>query len=328
VVDLWGGWADTGRRRPWTEDTLVDIFSVGKALVALVVLILVEEGRIDLGDPLSRHWPEFGAAGKEGITLRQLLSHQAGLPGVRRDLPPGALYDWGAMTSALAAEAPWWEPGSAHGYHVNTLGFLAGELVRRVTGQTFGAAFADRVARPLGVDLHFGTGPGDDDRTADFLFPPDHGIRLRPVYGNPPGISGLGTVNSRAWRAAQHPSTNGHGNARGLARVFGALATGGTLGPLRLLGADTLAGATTEVVSGPDLVLGRPSRFGIGFQLSQPERPLGPNPGAFGHFGAGGSLGFADPEAGIGFGYTMNRYGHLWQDPRNRALIDALYASL
>jgi CubicO group peptidase (beta-lactamase class C family) len=334
VVDLWGGSADR-QGRPWSRDTLVDVFSVGKAMVALSLLVLIDRRRLDFHDPVARHWPEFGAAGKGAITVAQLLSHQAGLPGLRQLLGAGAVYDWERMTGALAAESPWWDPGTAHGYHVNTLGFLGGELVRRVSGTSFARFFATEVAGPLGADAHFGLGPQDDRRVADFLFPgaaalppPDPGNDWSLVYNNPPGASGFGTVNSRAWRGAVHPSTNCHSNARAVARVFALLAAGGGLGGVRLLCRSVMAGATTELAVGPDRILDRTSRFGFGFQLTQPERPIGPGPVSFGHFGAGGSLGMADPAAGLAFAYTMNRFGHRWQDPRNQSLLAATYACL
>ena len=160
VVDIWAGWADEARTRPWERDTLVDVFSIGKAMAALCVLILVERGRVELDAPVAAYWPEFSAAGKDEVTVRTLLSHRAGLPAVRRSLPDEAPYDWALMTTALADEQPWWEPGTAHGYHVNTFGFLAGEIVRRVSGQTIGAFFRREVAGPLEADFHFGLGPG------------------------------------------------------------------------------------------------------------------------------------------------------------------------
>jgi CubicO group peptidase (beta-lactamase class C family) len=338
VVDLWTGWQDSARTRPWRRDTLVDVFSVGKAMAAVCLLILVQRGQIDLDAPVARHWPEFAAAGKDGITVRMLLSHQAGLPAIHAPLPDEALYDWTWMVSALADTEPWWPPGHGHGYHVNTFGFLVGELVRRVGGCDIGEFFRTTVAGPLGADFHFGLDAGNDHRTAEFLFgddlnpattvtPPGDASRLlmlKHAYFNPAGVSGIGTVNTRAWRAALIPSANGHGTARAVAGIYAALIAGDA----PILRPDILDEARTECVSGPDLVLGRPSRFGLGFQLTQPERPIGPNPNAFGHFGAGGSLGFADPDAGIAFGYVMNRAGPRWQSPRTRALLDALYACL
>ena len=333
VVDLWGGVAGPDGR-PWEGDTLVDVFSVGKAMVALALLVLVERDQLSFGDRVARHWPEFAAAGKDALTVAQLMSHQAGLPGVRRPLPDDAMYDWGRMTRALAAEAPWWDPGTAHGYHVNTLGFLGGELVRRVSGVPFDRFFAEEVAGPAGADFHFGLAPSVRARAADFEFPAvgaDWATRYRggagdlaSVYANPPGISGIGTVNTSAWRAAVHPSTNGHANARAVARIYALVADGRA----RLVGPDTMQSAISELCVGADRVLGRSSRFGFGFQLTQPERPLGPGPSAFGHFGAGGSLGMADPDATLAFGYAMNRFGHRWQDPRNQALVAAAFSCL
>jgi CubicO group peptidase (beta-lactamase class C family) len=340
VVDLWGGWADHARRRPWRRDTLVDFFSVGKGLSAVCALQLVERGLVDLDAPVARYWPEFAAAGKEHITLRHVLSHQAGLPSLRDPLPDGAMLEWDVMTRALERQAPWWPPGEAHGYHVNTFGYLVGEVVRRVTGTTLGSCLRTEVARPLGADVHIGLPVSEHGRVAEFLWSPktprapaaaipsDDVLMRWNTYWNPPGISGAGWVNTAAWRSAQMPSTNGHGTARGVARVYAALARDGAIDGARIVAAPVLRAAVAEHSCGPDRVLERPSRFGLGFQLTQPERPLGPNPGAFGHFGAGGSLGFCDPEADVAFGYVMNDMGPRFQNPRNRALIDALYACL
>jgi CubicO group peptidase (beta-lactamase class C family) len=335
VVDLWGGRADP-RGRLWERDTIVDVFSVGKAMVALALLVLVERRQLDIDDPVALHWPEFAAEGKGAVTVAQLMSHQAGLPGIRHPLTPGAMYDWDLMTGALAKETPWWEPGTALGYHVNTLGFLGGELVRRVSGEPFNQFFTNEVARPLGADFTFGLGPAEDARVADFQFPESASFPTVQqdsddatfVYANPPGASGIGLVNSRAWRAAVHPSSNGHSNARAIARIYGLLAAGGSLDDVRLLGSTTLDAATAELSLGHDRILERRSRFGFGFELTMPERPLGPGPASFGHYGAGGSLGMADPDAGLAFGYCMNRFGLRWQDPRNKALVNAAYACL
>jgi CubicO group peptidase (beta-lactamase class C family) len=334
---------DEDRRCPWQRDTLVNVFSVGKAMASLCLHLLVERGRIDLEQPVARYWPEFAAGGKAGITVRMLLGHRAGLPAIRRLLPDDAMYDWGLMAAALAAEEPWWEPGRQHGYHVNTFGFLVGELVRRVSGVSIGSFFRREIAGPLAADFHFGIGPEHDGRIADYVFSEeilasqprspgevDEERRrlLRCVYFNPPGLSGLGTVNTRAWRTAEMPSTNGHANARALARFYSALACGGAIDGIRLLQGETLDAAIAEVSAGTDFVLRRPSRFGLGFQLTQPESPFGPNGRSFGHFGAGGSLGFADPDARLAFGYTMNRAGPRFRNPRVRALLEAVYASL
>jgi len=337
VADLWGGWRDGTRTQPWQRDTLVNFFSVSKALCTIVALRLVERGAVALDAPVALVWPRFAQAGKSAITLRQILSHRAGLPAIGETLPEGAALDWTRMTEALAHQEPWWEPGAAHGYHVNTFGFLVGEIVRRVTGRTIGTVLREDIAGPLGADIHIGLAAREHHRVAEFLWPkapatagmPTEDERMRfNAYWNPPGISGGGWVNRPEWRLAEVPSTNGHGTARGVARVYAALAAGGTLDGVRILASETLDEATVEHSCGHDLINLRPSRFGLGFQLTQPERPLGPNPGAFGHFGAGGSLGFCDPQAGVAFGYVSNDMGPRWQNPRNKALLDAIYGSL
>ncbi len=340
VADRWGGWADTDGRSPWRPDTLVNIFSVGKGLLALLAARLAGDGRLDPGARVCQYWPEFAAAGKEPIALSELLAHQAGLPAVRQRLPAGAMLDWKLMTAALAGQAPWWEPGTAHGYHVNTFGFLVGEVLRRASGRSVGQLLRAEVAGPLGADVHIGLPPGEHYRVADFGWPAppppeddrpdlsDDLLMKHNAYFNPGGLSGAGVVNTPAWREAEVPSANGHGTARGVARVYAALAAGGTLDGVRVVTAAALADAVAERVYGPDLILDRPTRFGLGFQLSQPERPIGRGSGAFGHFGAGGSVGFCDPEAGVAFGYVTGQMGPRWQNPRNRALIDALYGCL
>jgi CubicO group peptidase (beta-lactamase class C family) len=337
VVDLWGGWRDAARDEPWREDTLVNFFSVSKALCTVCALRLVEQGRLKLDAPVARVWPQFASAGKDAITLRHILSHQAGLPALRESLPEGAMLDWQTMTDALARTEPWWAPGAAHGYHVNTFGFLVGELVRRASGRTIGTMLREDIAQPLGADLHIGLPASEHGRVAEFLWPATSATQTMPAeqdamrrnaYWNPPGFSGGGYVNTPTWRMAEIPSTNGHGNARGVARFYAALANGGEIDGVHILSSDMLEAATSEQSSGFDLINQRPSRFGLGFQLTQPERPLGPNPRAFGHFGAGGSLGFCDPDAGMAFGYVTNDMGPRWQNPRNRALIEAVYAAL
>jgi len=337
VVELWCGWADADRSRAWRQDTVVNVFSVGKAVAALCVLMLVSRGSLELDEPVSRRWPEFAAAGKESITVREVLSHQAGLAAIARELPDGSLYDWAAVTDALAEQEPWWTPGAGHGYHVHTFGFLAGEIVRRAAGERIGSFLRREVADALSIEMSFGLGRSDRPRRAEYVFDFEHvtradrgeravvDMRLRErAYLNPPGATGIGTVNTAAWQDAELPSANLHAGALGIARVYDALLGDAPL----LVDREVLLRATAEAACGEDLVLGRPSRFGLGFQLTQPERPLGPNPSSFGHFGTGGSLGFADPEAHVAFAYVMNRGGPQWQDPRNRALIDAVYEAL
>lgn len=337
VVDLWGGWSDLAREVPWGRDTILNVFSVSKALCAIAVMRLVDQGLLDLDRAVGDYWPEFEQGGKGDVTVRQLMSHQAGLPAIRKPLPEAAALEWDVITGALAEQEPWWKPGSAHGYHVNTFGFLAGELVRRVSGRTIGTLVREDVAEPLGADIHIGLPRAEHYRVSDFRWPgnpvkpaidTDNALMRWNTYWNPKGFSGFHWVNTARWREAEVPSTNGHGNARGIARVYAALADGGTIDGVRILSGEALVQATTEQVNGPDIINQRPSRFGIGFQLTQPDRPLGPHSGAFGHFGAGGSLGFCDPEARIAFGYVTNDMGPRWQSPRNRALIEAVYDSL
>jgi CubicO group peptidase (beta-lactamase class C family) len=343
VVDLWGGFADRERTRPWNEDTLVNVFSVGKAIVTLALLMLVDRGLVDLDSPVARYWPEFAAADKETITVRQLLAHRAGLPAVREILPERAMLDWTRMTEALAGQSPWWTPGTTHGYHVNTFGFLVGEIVRRVSGLGVGAFVRKEIAGPAGADFHIGLAAEHDARVAEFVWLPELDLPALPepsdptpelllflrTYANPYGASGHGgIVNTPAWRRAEYPSTNTHATAMGIARVYEVVAGRGILRGQRRLGADLLAEAAREHSSGVDFVLGKPSRFGLGFQLAPLAKPIGPNDGVLLHFGAGGALGFADPEAGIAFGYAMNRMGLRQGNPTNRALIGALYESL
>jgi len=334
VVDLWGGFLDFDRSREWQHDTLVNVYSTTKGMTAICAHQLVERGLLDLDAPVAEYWPEFAAKGKETIPVRWLLSHRAGLPGVRDPLPRGALYDWTQFTSALAETEPWWEPGTKHGYHAITFGHLVGEVIRRVSGQSVGTFFRENVAQPLDADFHIGTGPELDARTSDLygrLAGPRNGessgaaeadlpepIRafMRSMtdpstmtgaaFSNPPQREG--EVNTRAWRAAEIPAANGHGTARALARIYGALARGGEIDGVRILDPASVDRAIEEQANGPDAVLGgMPMRFGLGFMLRSPFMPLSPSKRAFGHPGAGGSIGMADPDAHVGFGYTLNK---------------------
>jgi CubicO group peptidase (beta-lactamase class C family) len=334
VVDLVGGWADEERQRRWQPDTLVNFYSIGKPLVALLALQLVDDGLIGLDDPIVSVWPEFGVGGKATATLRHALSHQAGVPAIRQPLTDDDLWDWDRMAAALAATEAWWEPGTRHAYHTNTYGHLIGEVVRRLRGTTCGALLR-AVADPLEADLWFGVPRSEQHRCADVIFVASSSTRPSALaelsgdalmtilsYFNPPGYSSMGVVNTRAWRSAEVPSTNGHGTAEGIARLYGAL-----LEPGRLLSAPLLAEATSPQSQGYCPILGEEVTFGLGFTPTVPRRPFGPNPHGFGHFGTGGALGFADPDAGLAFGYAMNHVIPRWQSTRNRALIDALYRS-
>ncbi|HKV54400.1 MAG TPA: serine hydrolase domain-containing protein [Candidatus Binataceae bacterium] len=345
VVDLWGGHADKARTKPWTRDTIVNVYSATKGFAATCVNRLADQGLIDLDAPVARYWPEFAQAGKERLPVRFILSHRAGLPAVRKPLPDGALLDWQVMTSALAEQEPWWEPGTKHGYHALTLGYLLGEIIRRVTGKTIGAYCREQIAGPLELDFHIGLDPRHDSRCAEVIAapppPPGQPNPLAPgdedadsmtmkAVNNPPGALRLSAINSRAWRAAEVPAANGHTNARAMARFYGALARGGELDGVRVLSPAQVELGYQEQSNGPDAVMfGLPSRFGLGYRLTQPAARYGPNPHTFGHTGAGGSLGFADPNSKVGFGYAMNQMGsHMLMDPRLVGLIGAIYASL
>lgn len=335
VVDLVGGWADGARTRPWTPDTIAGFYSAGKGLLALLLLRLVDAGRVGLDDPISSVWPEFAAAGKDGATIRHALTHRAGVPVIRERLTNEDLYDWSRMTAALAATEPWWPPGERVVYHTNTYGHLVGELVRRVGGSMPGDALRE-LAEPLGADVWFGVPLDQQGRCAEVLWAPTHvlpeldfdtlsgdALLSGLAYANPPGYSSLGVQNTPRWRSIPLGSTAGHGSATGLARVYAALAV-----PDRLLSAELLREATTTQVSMPCPILGDELTCGLGFTPTTARRPLGPNPRSFGHFGSGGALGFADPDEVIGFGYVMNDVVPRWQSTRNRALIDAVYASI
>ncbi len=338
VVDLVGGWADAARQDPWRHDTVVDFYSVGKAFVALLALQLVDRGLLGLDDPIASVWPEFAANGKEATTLRHALCHRAGVPAIRERLSNEDLWDWGRMTSALAATEPWWEPGSRHAYHTNTYGHLVGEIVRRVSGETTAARLA-AVAGPLGADVHVGVPPASRGRCAEVVFhapgpswsgaTPDFDdlegdARMEMLsYFNPPGYSSMGVVNSTEWRAAEVPSTNGHGSAAGVARLYAAL-----LEPGVLLSHELLSEATAPQSTGFCPILHEEVTFGLGFKPTVPRRPFGPNPRSFGHFGTGGAVGCADPDSGVAFGYVMNDVIPRWQSTRNRALMDAVFGAL
>ena len=344
VVDIWGGHADKAATRPWTRDTLVNVYSTTKGVTAICAHRLVDKGLLDIDAPVAKYWPEFAQAGKDKLPVRFLLSHRAGLPAVRKILDGDALFNWTTMTTALAEQEPWWEPGTAHGYHAVTFGWLVGEVIRRITGKTPGVYLRDEIAGPLGLDFHIGLDAKHDARVASLIASPPPGPGEPNIFAeamknpesvvakafmNPPLMGKPGLVNSREWRAAEIPAANGHGTARSLARLYGALARGGELDGVRVMSKDEVAKCSIEQSNGPDAVLTINTRFSQGFMMSQPGAELGPNAKSFGHPGAGGSLGYADPEAKIGFGYTMNKMqASLLIDPRATALIEAVYASI
>ncbi|WP_225774981.1 serine hydrolase domain-containing protein [Pseudomonas sp. Marseille-Q5115] len=337
VVDLWGGTSDKDGTEAWHSDTLVNLFSCTKTLTAVAALQLAAEGKLALDAPVAQYWPEFAVNGKASITVRQLLCHRAGLPALRDLLPAEALYDWPVMTAALAAERPWFEPGTAHGYAAITYGWLLGEVIRRVDGRSPGRAIVDRVVAPLGLDFHIGLSDSEFHRVAHVARgkgnPGDAAaqrllqVTLREpealstrAFTNPPSI--LTSTNKPEWRRMEQPAANGHGNARSLAGFYQGLLEG------QLLDGEWLDELTREHSQGDDLTLLTPTRFGLGCMLDQPtlaNATFGMGPGAFGHPGAGGSVGFADPHTGVAFGFVTNTLGpYILMDPRAQKLARAV----
>jgi CubicO group peptidase (beta-lactamase class C family) len=337
VLDIWAGTADKDGQQAWHSDTILNLFSCTKTFTAVTVLQLVGEGKLELDAPVARYWPEFAEAGKEKITLRHLLSHQAGLPALRQMLPAGALYDWQAMTTALAAETPWWALGEGHGYAPITYGWLVGEVVRRVEGRGPGESIVARTAKPLGLDFHVGLADQEFDRVAIISrgkgnFGDAAAQRLLKTmmsepaamstraFTNPPSI--MTSTNKPEWRRMQQPAANGHGNARSLAGFYSGLLDG------QLLESELLAELTREHAVGEDKTLLTRTRFGLGCMLDQPEvanATYGMGPRAFGHPGAGGSTGFADPERDVAFGFVTNNLGpFVLMDPRAQKLASVL----
>ncbi|MFJ9716930.1 serine hydrolase domain-containing protein [Streptomyces sp. NPDC101213] len=342
VADLWGGWADRARTRAWERDTLVNVWSTSKGPTALCAHLLADRGLLDLDAPVAAYWPEFAAAGKEGVLVRHLLSHRAGLAGLREPHTLEQLYDWELTTARLAATEPWWEPGSRSGYHPLTYGFLVGEVVRRVSGLLPGAFLEREVTGPLGIDFTIGLPEEEAGRVAELAHPPAASgseqaallSRLAPVavaaLTNPP--AGAAEANTPAWRAAEIPAANGHGTARAVAALYGLLA-GDSPGGRRVLSPEAAERVREGQGGCRDLVLGaglgQDTEIGLGPWLSGPHGSYGPNPRAFGHDGFGGSCGLADPEAGLSLGYVMNRMGpHIVDDPRKTALVEAVYSAL
>jgi CubicO group peptidase (beta-lactamase class C family) len=347
VVDLWAGVASQATQSPWGRSTIVNVYSASKGLTALCVHRLVDQGKLDLDAPIARYWPDFAQAGKGDLPVHLVLSHRAGLPAIKQPLPDDALYDWETMTSALAAQAPWWPPGSKHGYHALTFGYLLGELVRGTTGKSVGTYLREEIAGPLEIDCLMGFGDAEDTRVADIISPPpmptEQQENLAAIFKDPESVAAKAisnpsmilkiwsakVANSRRWRAAEIPAGNAHTNARAFATLYGALASGGSYRGVQVLTEESIRRCYTEQSNGPDAVNLTPTRFSLGFGLSLPDQMMGPNPRAFGHSGAGGSIGFADPDASVGFGYTMNQMlpGNLI-DVRAAALIEALYGCL
>jgi CubicO group peptidase (beta-lactamase class C family) len=337
VVDLWGGTADRdgGPSLPWERDTIVNVWSTTKTVSALACLMLADQGELDLYAPVAKVWPEFAAEGKGGIEVRHVMSHTAGLSGWQEPFTLDDLYDHDKAASLLAAQAPWWEPGTASGYHAFTQGYLENEIVRRVTGQTLGQFVAANITGPLGADFHIGTSAEHDHRIARVIPPPplplpddlDPDSIVARTFSNP--VPDATKSYETAWRRAEIPAAGGHGNARSVAQVHAPMACGGEANGVRFLGKETIDAVFDEQCYGTDLVLGVPLRHGIGFGLQIPEMPLSPNERSCFWGGWGGSLAMIDLDARMSFAYAMNKMGEgTVGDMRGAVLLMAAYAAL
>ena len=341
VIDLWGGWRDAARQREWQHDTIVCMMSVSKGITGLAFSLLVDRGLVDVNKPVATYWPEFSSNGKEQLPVRFVLDHRAGLPIIADPLWPGAIYDHQAICKALAAQAPLWEPGTVAAYHIHTQGYLLAEIMHRVTGKSVGEFLRDEIAVPLGADFMIGgLSKHDQDRCAEVM--PNMQARLfaareaetetlrSKAFVQNPAEPWPVTLNSQIWRESEIASGNGHGNARGVARIYGAFARGGELGGVRLTTPASIEAMITEQHNITELMQERPYHQALGVLLNTPQAVyMGPNPRAFGHHGIGGSLGFADPDERIGFSFAVNRMHAVGTNgPRAARLIDALYQVL
>jgi CubicO group peptidase (beta-lactamase class C family) len=312
VADLWGGYADEAKTRPWMKDTIVNVYSTTKTMTALTALLLADRGALDFTKPVAHYWPEFAANGKADVKVSHLMSHSAGLSGWKEQITKDDLYDWEKATSLLAAQAPYWEPGTAPGYHALTQGYLVGEVIRRIADKTVGTVFREEFAQPLGADFHIGLPASEDSRVAD-LIPPPPGTAIADTamtdlarnMATNPGID-VGETRSRAWRGAEIPAAGGTGNARSIATVHTILANGGVANGKRFLSEAGCRKALEPQIEGTDLILGQPVKYGMGFGLPSPMVPL-PNPNTIFWGGYGGSLVIIDMDARATIAYAMNK---------------------
>jgi CubicO group peptidase (beta-lactamase class C family) len=314
VVDLWGGWADAERTRPWAQDTITNVWSTTKTMAALTALVLVERGLLDVYAPVAEYWPEFAANGKEDVRVRHLLSHTSGLAGWDPPFAREDAYDWERSTSVLAGQAPWWEPGTASGYHGQTYGHLIGEVVRRITGRMPGVYFAEEVARPLGADFHIGLDASQFSRVSDVIPPPPLAADPDAVVSEVAGRLAAGgpqdasIANTEAWRRADIGAANGHGNARSVARIQSIVANGGEVDGVRLLSPKTIELIFDEQSNGIDLVFGRPVRWGIGYALTPADGAPHLPEGRLCYWqGWGGSQVVNDLDRRMTVAYVMNK---------------------
>ena len=339
LVDLWGGHADAARTKPWSQDTIVNIWSSTKTVTALSALILVDRGQLDVFEPVATYWPEFAANGKEAIEVRHLLSHTSGVAGWDTPFELEGMYDWEDSTARLAAQAPWWESRTSSGYHSQTMGHLVGEVVRRVSGKTLKEFVRTEIAEPLGADFQIGARPEDDHGVAEMIPFTSRAFDLNTIdresilgksifgpLGNP------NSANTLPWRRADIGAVNGHGNARSMARILSTISRGGTVDGVRLLGPDTIDLIFQEQANGVDLVLGVPLRWGIGYGLPQKETvPVLPDDERVAFWGGwGGSIIIAHPDRGLTISYMMNKMadGVIIGSPTANQYVTAIYEAL
>ncbi len=317
VIDMWGGFRDQARAIPWSEDTITNVWSSTKTVTSLAALMLVDRGELDVDAPVARYWPEFGAAGKQDVLVRQLMSHASGVSGLDQPAVVEDLYDWPKATSRMAAQAPWWEPGTASGYHALNYGHLVGEVVRQVTGQTLKKFVADEIAGPLGADFQIGAAESDWGRIADVVPPPPLPFDLEAMDVDSPAVKTLTgppataeAANTPGWRRADIGAANGHGNARSVARIMSVVARGGAVNGVRLLGQQTIDLIFREQLHGIDLVLGLPLRWGIGYGLPELDiLPWIPDEKICYWGGWGGSMIVMDVGRRMTISYMMNKMG-------------------
>ncbi len=341
VVDLWGGFKDRAYTKPWERDTMLCMMSVAKGVAGISFYTLIDTGVVDLDAPIAKYWPEFAQAGKEKIPVRYALDHRAGLPIITEKLPRGSIFDFEAIVGALARQKPLWEPGTKSGYHIHNQGFLLGEITRRVTGKTLPNLFLERIARPLGLDYRLGALTKEEQQRCAETIPNYQGTLLSSMKEAPdtmlahawdewPEGDQYPVVNSAAWREAEITSGNGHGTARAIARLYGAMARGGEVDGIRFLSKAAVEQMTTEQHNMAEVMMNRSYHQALGVLLNSPPIVwMGPNPKSFGHHGIGGSIGFADRDAKLGFGFGVNKW-HARHDngPRGRRLIEATYSCL
>jgi len=347
VVDIWGGYADRERTRPWERHSTVCMMSVAKGVTAIAFNMLVDRGLVDVDQPVAFYWPEFAQNGKAHIKVRWLLDHRAAIPVLTTNtLWPGAMFDRESYVAALAQQEPLWEPGTRAAYHVHNMGYLLGEVMRRVCGRTISAFVREEITGPLDAEYNIGhLGAAEIERVVevmpnmearlfaakDVVIPKDapwEGSLLRPLaFRQNPIEPWYVTLNSAVWKSAEIASGNGHGNGRGVAKIYAALANGGASGGTRLMSRAGIEAMITEQHNQIELMQERPYHQALGVLLNTPAAVyMGPNPRSFGHHGIGGSIGFGDPDAGIGFGYAVNKMHAVGDNgPRARRLIDALY---